>query len=138
MSVVENITAYRRHKWEKIFIWLISFILAGFFLVSAAGWFFATYLMISGKLGPKPVEFYQSLNIFDHFVRTSQVLIVIAASVLLLLQRRIALKLYLANLAASIVCILFIGKWGITFLIPLPLLVVCAYTYFINRLGYLK
>lgn len=94
--------------------------------------------MITGKLGPKTTEFYRRLNILDHIVRTAQVLIAIAASVALLLQRRIALKLYVANLVASIICMLFIGKWGITFLIPLILIVVSAYTWSISRLGYLK
>jgi hypothetical protein len=138
MSVVENTTTYFRQKWKKIIIWLISFILAGFFLVSAAGWFLATYLMKAGKLGATPTDFYQSLNILDHIMRTSQVLVVIAASVALLLQKRIAVKLYLVNLIASVICILAIGKWGITFITPLPIIIVYAYTYWINRFGYLK
>jgi hypothetical protein len=127
-----------RHSGKRIIVWIISLILAGFFLVSAAGWFFATYLMIAGKLGPKPIDFYRSLNLLDHIVRTSQVLIAIAASVFLILQKRIALKLYLVNLTVSFIFILFVGKWSITFLIPLSLIIVCTYTYLINRLGYLK
>jgi hypothetical protein len=138
MSIVENIKFNLRHRGKKIFIWILSFILAGFFLVSAAGWFLATYMMASGKLGSKPTEFYQSLTILDHIVRTSQVLIVITASVALLLQKRIAVKLYLANLLISIICILVIGKWGITFITPLPVIVVYTYVYWLNRLGYLK
>lgn len=138
MSDIENITGYLLPKWKKSVIWLISFILAGFFFMSAAGWFLATYLTITGKLGAKAAEFYRSLNLLDHTVRTVQVLVAIAASGALLLQRRIALKLYLANLVASIICMLFIGKWVITFLIPLTLIIVSVYTWWINRLGYLK
>ena len=138
MSFGEDIKAYLHGEWKKIFIWIISFIFAGFFLVSAVGWFLAAYLTVSGKLGPKATEFYQSLNILDHTVRTSQVLIVIVASIVLLLQKRLAVKLYLANLIASVICMVAVGKWCITFITPLPVIIVYAYTYWINRLGYLK
>ena len=138
MSIAENITLFLRHKGKIIIIWIISFILAAFFLISSLGWFVATYGMLTGKLGSKATEFGQSLSILDHIARTSQVVVIIVASVSLLLLRRMALKLYLANLIASVVCFLFIGKWGITFLTPLPLIVAYAYTYWINRIGFLR
>jgi fatty acid desaturase len=139
MSVDDNIiTSYPKRRWKKILIWFTSFIFGGFFLISAVGWFFATYLMMKGKLGPKPTEFYQSLNILDHIVRSSQVLLVIVASMVLLLRKQLAVKLYLANLIVSIICFVAIGKWGISFLTPLPIIVVYGYSYWIKRLGYLK
>jgi hypothetical protein len=139
MSVDDNIiTSYPKRRWKKILIWFTSFIFGGFFLISAVGCFFATYLMMKGKLGPKPTEFYQSLNILDHIVRSSQVLLVIVASMVLLLRKQLAVKLYLANLIVSIICFVAIGKWGISFLTPLPIIVVYGYSYWIKRLGYLK
>jgi hypothetical protein len=138
MSIVKNIIAYLKRNWKRIVIWLVSFIFGGFFLLSAAGWLLATYYGMKGVFGPKSTEFLHSLNIFDHIIRTSQVLLVIAASIALLIQRKIAVKLYLVNLIVSIICITAIGKWGITFLKPISVIVVYAYSYWINRLGYLK
>jgi len=122
----------------KIIIWISSLIIVGFFILSALGWFMATYMTITGKLGPEATEFYSSLNVLDHMVRLLQVLLAVAASITLILFRQISKKLFGICLLISVISFLFISKWSITFL-PFPILIlVYIYVYWLNRRGYLR
>ena len=98
-------------------------------------------MMLSDILGQKATEFGRSLNIADHIIRTSQVILIVAASISLILSRRIALKLFLICVLLSLFSLLFVGKWAISFLGPpfslLILVLVYGYVYWLNRRGYL-
>ena len=97
--------------------------------------------MLSGMLGKEATDFWQSLNIADHIVRTSQVILIVIASLFLIFLKRIAVRLFLISLLLSLFSTLFIGKWGITFLAGLPSVIMLAlvyfYAYWINRRRFL-
>ena len=122
----------------KVLIWLLSLLISGFFVVSALGWFAATYMMHAGQLGKEATEFSRSLSTIDEVVRTAQVIIIIVASIFLLLSRRVAVKAFGVALFLSIVSFLLVPKWGISFLPPFVALTACGYSYLINRYGYLR
>jgi hypothetical protein len=125
----------------RILTWIVTIIIAGFYIVSAFGWFAATYMMSIGVLGAEATEFIRSLNIADKLIRASQVILIVAASITLILRRRITLKLVLINIFMSLSSFLFVAKWSISFLGGVPgiliLIFVYAYTYWLNRRGYL-
>jgi hypothetical protein len=133
---------HRRQLFAKIMIAIVSLIITAFYVVSALGWFMATFYMSrTGQLGNEATAFYQSLNIFDHIVRSSQVLLIVVATILLLLFRRVSLKLILSSILLSIVTTLFAVSWAISFLAGLWGIIMLAalygYAYFLNRRGYL-
>ena len=133
---------HRRLSLAKGLIILASVIITAFYLLSALGWFLATYYLArSGQLGNELTKFYESLNIADHIIRTSQVLLVVVASFTLLFFRKIALILFLISIAVSLISTFLVGKWGISFLGDLSglilLLIVYAYAFFLSRRGYL-
>ena len=127
----------------KILISIVSAIITAFCLVSSLGWFAATYFMArSGHLGNEATKFYQSLNVTDHIIRSSQVLLIVVASGLLLFFRKVTLKLILVSIILSLVSFVLVGKWAISFLGAsdglLLLIIVYIYAYFLNRRGFLK
>ncbi|MGA2525951.1 MAG: hypothetical protein ABSF79_04965 [Smithellaceae bacterium] len=136
-----NITnRINRQLLTKILIGVISTAIMVFYLISAFGWFMATYWMArTGILGKEITTFYESLNIVDHIVRITQVILILVASTLLLFSRKVALKLLLVSTALSLLTFLFGGKWGVSFLGGgiLLLIPICAYAYFLNRKGFL-
>jgi hypothetical protein len=122
----------------KILTAVISGLIGLFFLLSVAGWFTATSMVMSGQLGQKILSFYDSLNSFDHFIRVFQVLLALAASITLILYRKTAQILFGISLIMSFISYILIPKWAITFL-PFPILIpVFLYTYWLSRRGYLK
>jgi hypothetical protein len=129
-------------RYLKIVIWLVSIIIAGFYIVSAFGWFAATYMMSVGVLGKEAADFYNSLNIAEKLIRASQVFLIVATSITLLLKRRITLKLVLISISISLISFLFFEKWSISFLGGIPgllyLTIVYAYAYWLNRRGVLR
>lgn len=125
-------------KIKKVSVWIVSFIMSAFFIVSALGWFIALYMMQSGHLGQEATDFGRSLNIIDHVIRTSQVVIVVAASIALILLKRFAIKLFLVCLLISLIAFMFVEKWGISFLPPTMMLPVFGYVYLINRYNFLR
>lgn len=133
--------AFKHLRWKKILIWLIAFLISGFYITSALGWFAATYMMLSGILGKDATEFWRSLNIADHIIRIFQVLLITGASLFFIFLKRIAVKLFLISLLLSLFSTVFIAKWAITFLGGLPSLIILAlvysYAYWLNRRGFL-
>ena len=80
-----NKSDHRRFPLAKLVIVVVSLIIMAFYLVSALGWFMATYFMArSGQLGNEATKFYESLNIADHIIRSLQVLLIVVSSFLLL------------------------------------------------------
>jgi hypothetical protein len=135
----------RRLKWPPRNLdlsWIVTVIIAGFYIVSAFGWFFATYMMSQGVLGSEATEFIRSLNIADKLIRTAQVILIVIASITLLLRRRITLQLVLISVFFSLISFLFIAKWSISFLGGIPgiliLSFVYAYAYWLNKRGLLR
>jgi hypothetical protein len=126
----------------RIVIWTVSFIISGFYILSAFGWFMATYMMSIGVLGAEATEFYRSLNIADKLIRAIPVILMLLASITLLCRRRITLKLVLICILASFISFLFISKWSISFLAGasgiLMLVLVYAYAYWLDRRGFLR
>ena len=124
----------------KILIAIISTAIMVFYLLSAMGWVMATYWMArTGILGNEMTKFYESLNIVDHVVRSAQVLLIVVASVLLLLFRKVALKLLLISTIISLLTSFFGDKWSISFLGGgvLLLIPICVYAFFLDRKGFL-
>ena len=126
----------------KILISIASAVIMAFYLTSALGWFMAAYFMArSGQLGNEATKFYESLNVADHIIRSSQVLLIVVASLLLLFFRKVALKLVLVSIVLSLVSSILIGKWGISFLGGLSglilLLIVYTYASVLNWRGFL-
>ncbi len=137
-----NKSDHRRFPLAKLVIVVVSLIIMAFYLVSALGWFMATYFMArSGQLGNEATKFYESLNIADHIIRSLQVLLIVVSSFLLLFFRKSVLKLMLVSIVLSLVSSILIGRWGISFLGGLYglilLLIVYAYAYVLNRRGFL-
>ena len=95
-------------------------------------------MALTGKLGAETEKLIQDLSIFDHIARMSRVILIIIASSLLILSKRIVVKLFLISLCISIVTSLFVGDWGVTFLTPLLLIISYTYVYWINRWGFLR
>ncbi len=126
----------------KILSWVLTIIIAGFYIVSAFGWFAATFMMSAGVLGKEATDFYHSLNIADKLIRASQVILIVIASISLLLRRRITLKLILISISISLISFLFFERWSISFLGGIPgilyLTIVYAYAYWLNRRGILR
>lgn len=125
----------------KILIWIASPIISGFYVLSACGWFMAGQLMKSGLMGQQATEFERSLSAVDHIMRTAQVILIVAASVSLILARRIAVPLFLISLFVSLFSCLLIRKWSISFLGAPDSLVaiglVCGYVCWLSRKGLL-
>jgi hypothetical protein len=136
-----SITTIKRPFWIKILIWLVAFIISGFYITSALGWVMATQMMFSGTLGKDALDFYQCLSVADHAIRTSQVILIIVASLFLIFLKRIALKLFIASFLVSLFSTIFVYKWGISFLAGSSLLIlapVCCFVYWINHKGFLS
>ena len=125
-------------KIMKVLLWLLSFLLSAFFIVSALGWFAALQMMHAGKLGQKATDFAHSLTVIDEVVRIAQVVVIIVAAVLLLLSRRTAVKLFGVTLLISIISFVLVPKWGISFLPPFVAIIAFGYSYLIDRYGYLR
>ncbi|OGP68247.1 MAG: hypothetical protein A2W27_02970 [Deltaproteobacteria bacterium RBG_16_44_11] len=137
MNITDKIN---RQLLTKILIAIISAAIMVFYILSACGWFMATYYMgRTGLLGNEMTTFYESLNILDHIVRIAQVILIVVASILLLFSRKLALKLLLVSTAFSLLTFLFISKWGISFLGGglLFLIPIYGYAYFLYRKGFL-
>ena len=127
-------------RGKKMVSLIISLIISGFYILSALGWFAAMYMMLSGNMtAPESIH---GINIFDHIIRISQVVLILAASIFLILSKRIALKLFLICLLIGLFSFVFVGKWAVTFIgFPFSLLIltlVYGYVYFLNRHGYLQ
>ncbi len=130
-----------RKRWIRVIIWLISFFISGFYITSALGWFAATYMASAGMLGEEVTAFWQSLNTVDQVVRTSQVILIVVASIFLIFLKQIAVRLLLASLLLSLFSAVFVDKWGISFLAGpsvIMLTLVCCYTCWISRRGFLR
>lgn len=139
---IDAIIKPRRFPLAKIFLTFISLAIALFYWLSALGWFVATYIGARSQvLGDEATKFYQSLNVADHVIRSSQVILIVAASGLLLFFRIIAMKLILISILISFISTALISKWGISFLGGLEglllLTIVFVYTYLIYRRGFL-
>ncbi len=119
-----------------------SLIVAGFYLLSTAGWFFANYLALNGELGEVALAEVHRLTLVDACIRVAQVIVISVASILLIIRRAIALPLFIATLLLSFLCTVFIGQWGISFLagiVPFLLLVgATIYVYWQVRVGLLQ
>ena len=126
----------------RILIGTVSIIISGFYILSAFGWFMATYMIAIGVLGAEASEFYRSLNIADKLARVLQVMLMFIASITLLFRRRITLKLVLITILISLISFLFISKWTISFLAGvngiLMMVLVYAYAYWLDRRGFLR
>ena len=120
------------------YLWLISRLIGGFYLLSAAGWYVATYAMHTGKLGPEVNEFVASLNIIDHVVRHGQVILVSAGSVMLLGMNHWAFRLFSIATLCSLVSVPLASKWGISFLSPFLLIPVWLYLLLLRRYSFLR
>jgi hypothetical protein len=130
--------ATKQDKIKKVLVWVVSMVISAFFIVSGMGWFAATDMMNKGLLGKEVTEFNRSLTVIDHIIRTAQIVIVVAASISLILLRRLANYLFLICLIISLIAFLFGTRWQISFLPPIILLPICVYTYLINRYGFLR
>ena len=89
-----DITPLKQTRWIRILVWFVAFLISGFYMTSAFGWFAATYMTYSGMLGKEATDFWQTLSIADHVVRTSQVILITTAAFLFIFMRRIAVKLF--------------------------------------------
>ncbi len=142
INMIDTDKKTTRLPWTKIFLAFISSIIALFYFVSALGWFAATYIGArSGQLGDEVTRYYQSLNFIDHIIRSSQVLLIVVASCLLLFLRKLALKLILLSMLFSLVTNMLVSKWGISFIGGLDglllIITVYLYAYLMNRRGFL-
>lgn len=120
------------------YLWLVSRLIGGFYLLSSAGWYLATYAMHTGKLGPEATEFATSLNITDHIVRHGQVILVSAGSVMLLVMSNWAYRLFSIATLCALISMLLSGKWGISFLSPFLLIPVWLYLLLLRRYSFLR
>ena len=134
------------NKRPPIYLWLFAFIISGFYFLSVLGWIMASYMAYAGILGDQARNFFNDLNIFDHFLRVIQIMLISVASFYLLFMKKIAYDLFKIILAVSIfsfICSFLLGsKWAISFLGSLDsiiiLLIVYAYTHFLKRKEFLK
>ena len=129
-----------RPRWTTLLVRFIAFLISGFYIVSALGWFAATYMTWSGMLGKEATDFWETLNIADRIIRTSQVVLILIASLFFIFMRRIAVRLFLVSFVLSLFSTVFVKKWGISFLggdSVVTLAIVCLYAYWINRRGFL-
>lgn len=141
---IEKQKAHSLSRNERIFLGIVALLPSVFYITSVLGWFGAFYLMMSGKLGQEATDFGHSLNIFDHIIRTLQVLLIFTASLALILMRRLAVQLFLLSLLIStgtfIIALFGYGKWAISFLgIPsgiLILVTIYLYIRWLNKRGY--
>ena len=123
-------------------------IASGFYILSAAGWVLAGYMAATGMFrgmgvaGDEADAFWRSLSVLDHAVRDLQVVTISAASVLLMLRRRVATRLILMCLAISFIATVAFPKWTVTFIGgagPLLLLgMLLAFAYGLGRSGFLR
>jgi hypothetical protein len=139
---MENVITHNKPpRYINILISFVSVLIAGFYILSAIGWFAATYMMSLGALGADATQFIQSLNIVDKLIRFAQVILIIVASITLILRRRITLKLMLISILLSLVSFLVLFKWSISFLGGISgitiLLFVSGYSYWLDKRGYL-
>lgn len=90
-----------------------------------------------GLLGEEATQFFGSLSLVDHVIRTSQVILIDTASILLVFRRRVARVLFWTCFVLGLVSTLLNGKWVITFLGGpgglLLLGVVLAYAHWLTR-----
>jgi hypothetical protein len=93
-------------------------------------------MAFSGTLGEEGNALISKLGVIDHVVRFSQVVLVSVASMLLLVRKRVALKLFLAVLALSAISTVFVGAWGVSFIggptLLFLLALVSAYVYWLE------
>jgi hypothetical protein len=120
-----------------VFTWIVSLVVASFYILSSAGWFLASYLALTGALGDEGTLLAQNLSVLDHFMRTLQVILIVIACAFLLLRRHEALPCFLASLGFSLATTLFLGNWGVSFLTGLLsftlLALATAYVYWLFR-----
>ena len=127
---------------SRLAIYVGSLIVAGFYLLSTAGWFFANYLALNGALGEAALSEVHRFTLVDVCIRVAQVVVVSLASVLLIMKKTMALPLFVATLLLSFLCTIFIEQWGISFLtgiVPFLLLMgATMYVYWQAKMGLLQ
>ena len=126
----------------RLLVYVGSLLVAGFYLLSTAGWLLANYLALTGSLGEDCLVTINRLTLVDAFVRVAQVVLVSLASILLIMKRKASLPLFVATALSSMLCTTLIGHWGISFLaglVPLLLVVITTmYVYWQVKVGLLK
>ena len=114
-----------------------SLAVAAFYLLSSVGWFIAL-----GDPAARSTSGATEPSVVDHLIQVSQVLLVGAASVLLILRRQLAGRFLLAVLVVSLVATIFIRAWTVTFLAGglgcFLLLLVWSYVRWLSRRGLLR
>lgn len=77
------------------------------------------------------------LSLVDHIVGFSQVVLSVAASMALLLLRRVAVTLFLVCTLLSALAVVFVREWGVSFLPPFMPGLLCVCAYWLQRRGFL-
>ena len=133
----EHNTDVKRSKVPPA-IWLCSWLIAAFYLLSALGWYRTVYMVHTGLLGEEVMEYANNFTVLDHTIRHLTVVASIVGSVLLIFMRKTAFYIFPSILAVTIIGWVVNTDWVITFLSPVFLLPVCIYLYFVKDREYLK
>lgn len=105
----------QNNKKIPIYYWIISWIIAGFYILSSVGWFCASFAFFRGQL-PGAEEFIGKLSIFDHLIRYLQVIIIFAGSVSLIFMRKLSYRLFSITFFSTLCFMLIKREWTISFL----------------------
>jgi hypothetical protein len=104
---------------EKIVAWVLSSVIAAFYLLSCAGWVGASFMAANGMLKEDAIKSFKELSMIDHAIRISQVLMILIAMLLLLLRRSFVRPLLWFVFSMSLIATLaslFNRNWAISFL----------------------
>jgi hypothetical protein len=134
----ETIDGHDNKTKIPIYWWMISWLIASFYLLSSVGWFWASFVAIYGNQNPNVSEFIGELSIFDHLIRYLQVIIIAAGSCVLLFMRKLSYTLFSISFLCSLIAMLLIGKWTISFMSPFILGPSFLYLLYLDRMKLLK
>lgn len=125
------------NKKIPIYYWVISWIIAGFYILSSVGWFCASLAFFRGQL-PGADEFMGKLSIFDHTIRYLQVIIIFVGSIILCFMRKLSYRLFLISLFGTLIGMFIKREWTISFLSPIVLVPSFLYIFYLQRKKILK
>ena len=100
----------------NLLIWIVSLLIATFYLLQSLGWIYSNFMAFNGMLGEKGEALMHGFSTVDHIMRVLQVIVLCTASILLLLQKRFAFNLFLCSLGLGFLCTLLLDSWSVSFL----------------------
>ncbi len=120
------------------YIWLFSWLIAAFYLLSAMGWYMAAYMAHTGLLGEELVQYSTNLSALDLAIQHLSVGASIIASILLMCMKKSSFYIFSIVLPITIAGWVVNNDWAISYLSPILLLPVWIYLYFIKEREYFK